>query len=264
MIYATFTLWLLLVLLVGTGTYRLWSRLAKPAWVNWALLPGSIVSEMAYIFGCLITGGEIRHAKILPGKPDGRTHDDGQPGTEAAPRLKLIGPVVASAFAIVACAAAILVVHALLGEPVIAEFAGGGLATAEQLPKALPTSWDGFWDQAKDQAELLKRMCEALADVRWANWRVPLFVYLALCLSIRLAPTGKPVRPTLAAAVALAALIALIAAVSTRFRGLIEELWPLLTYVWTSLLAVLVVTLLATGVAALVRAILDKEPKPAA
>ena len=65
MIYATFTVWLFLVLFVGAGVYRLWSGMVRPAWVNWALLPGTVVSEMAYIFGCLITGGAIRRATLL-------------------------------------------------------------------------------------------------------------------------------------------------------------------------------------------------------
>ena len=82
MIYAAFTLWLVLILFAGIGVYRLWTKLVKPAWVNWALLPGTVVSEMAYIFGCLITGGEIRRAKLMPDGGGRKGNTDGEPATQ--------------------------------------------------------------------------------------------------------------------------------------------------------------------------------------
>ncbi len=72
MIYATFSVWLVLTLFAGMGVYRLWTRLVKPTYVHWALLPGTIVSEMAFIFGCLITGGEVKRAKLIEGPGGGK------------------------------------------------------------------------------------------------------------------------------------------------------------------------------------------------
>ena len=256
-----------MILAVGAGVYRLLIRLARPAWVNWALLPGTVVSETAYIFGCLITGGEIRRAKIMPGGGDRRKGGDagGEPATEAAARWKTVGPVIASLISIVGCAAAILLVHSLLGERVINSFATRAAAGDGLIPTALPQSWAGFWDQLKLQVDLLRRMAETwgelLAGRRWDGWRVVLFVYLALCLSLRLAPAGKPIRATLAAVGVLAAIIAVAGAISTYYAGfsdLIERIWPLVTYVWTSLLLVLAVTLLIAGVTSLARAVLAK------
>ena len=65
MIYAAFTVYLLLIIAMGLGIYRQWTSLVKPAIVHWALLPGTFVSEVAYIIGCLITGGEIKRAKLM-------------------------------------------------------------------------------------------------------------------------------------------------------------------------------------------------------
>jgi len=258
MLYATFTLWLLLALLVGAGVYRLWAGLVKPAWIGWALLPGTLVSEMAYIFGCLITGGEIRRAKILPGGGGKGKGGSDEPATEASPRLRLIGPVAASMLSMAACAGAILAAHALLGEPVIGLF-GGGAGARGELPRALPTSSEAFWEQLAGQVWLLRRICRAWTDLDWLDWRVPVFVYLAACLSIRLAPVGKPVRPTIIAVVVWAALLALAAAVARRFRDCLDDLWPLLTYVWSSLLFFLAVTLLIRGVVLLVAALLGRK-----
>jgi len=259
-IYAAFTLWLLLILFMGVGIYRLWGKLVKPAWVNWALLPGTVVSEMAYIFGCLITGGEIRRAKLMPDAPTGQGAADGEPTTEATGGVKYVGPLVAALLSIAAAAAAILVVHALLGEPVMTEFSGGGgmLSTAA-LPKELPTSWDALWRQVGGQVHLLRRMCETWGEVDWLNWRVPLFVYLSFCLAIRLFPVSRPMRATLAVVVAIAVVIALVGLIWRRFAALMaNDLWPLLTYVWAALLFGLVVTLLLRGVVALVGVLTGK------
>ncbi|MFW6133120.1 MAG: hypothetical protein ACOC8F_04430 [Planctomycetota bacterium] len=251
MIYAAFTVWFFLILFTGVGVWRMWTSLVRPAYVHWALLPGTIVSEMAYIFGCLITGGEIRRARIidLPGRDKRST---GEPTTDATEGIKVVGPVVASLLSILACIGAVLGAHALLGEPVVGQFMGGPLSTADELPKSLPTSWSQLWNHAHVQVTLLRRMFEALGDFAWRTWTGPLFVYLAACLSVRLSPVTRPMRPTLAAVVVIAGAIALTGAVSDRFGWLLREsAWPLLTYVWANLLVLLTVTLLARGVVAL-------------
>jgi len=264
--YAAFAVWMLLLVFMGMGVYKLWSRLVPAAWVNWVLLPGTIVSEMAYIFGCLITGGEIRRAKLLvaPRTAGGRRRhgDDSEPTTEATQRLKVIGPLVASLLSIVACGAAIVLIHSLLGKPVIRTFyLIDGPIYVTYLEKSLPTGWAATWDQVGRQLDMLRRMCETWGEVDWLDWRVPLFVYLAACLSVRLTPVGRDLRFTLGAAVIVVALIAGIGAVSTQFTGLVEDIWPLLTYVYAALLFLLAVTLTLQGAVFLTRALMGKGGK---
>lgn len=261
MIYATFSIWMLLLLLAGLGVYRVWSDMIRPRWVNWALLPGTMVSEMAYIFGCLITGGEIRHARLMPaGK--GRGRDDGEPTTDAGSSAGFVAPLVASLLAVIASGAAILAVHALLGGPVLSAFTGRAGIGAVLLPTAPPSSWSALWQQLHVQVDLLRRICETLAVVDWGNWRIPLFVYLSLCLAVRLAPVGRDLRAALAAVVLVALLIALAGAVSAGFRGLLERLWPLMSYVWSLLVLMLVVSLITRGLVALL-AVLRGRSAPA-
>ncbi|MCE5328310.1 MAG: hypothetical protein LLG01_18055 [Planctomycetaceae bacterium] len=247
MLYAAFVLWLLLIVFLGTGVYRLWAGMTRPAWVNWALLPGTLVAEMAYIFGCLITGGEIRHARLMPADSSKGAAADGEPATDASPRLKVLGPIIASLLALAACAAAILGANALLGEAVLDQFARQGAT----LPKALPTGWDAFWKQLSGQVSLLKATCEMVPNLDWLNWRVPLFAYLALCLSVRLGPVRRDLRATLAAAVVVALVIAVIAALNKKFSGLMEDLWPLLGYIYATLLLTLLASLMIKGIIAL-------------
>jgi len=262
LIYAALTVWLFLTLLIGVGTYRLWTSILRPSWVNWVLFPGTVVSEMAYIFGSLITGGEIRRARLMDKPESGRARKAGAdaPGAEATAGLKFFGPVLAAALAIAACAAAILIVEAVLGDPVIGKFTqepGSPLVTG--LAQELPRTWGGFWDQLRGQLYLLQRMCETWAGLDWLDWRVPLFVYLSACLSVRLAPTTRPVRPTLAAAVLLAAVIAGIGAISGGLRHLINDIWPLLTYIYATLLFLLAVSGLVKGLVALAKALTERK-----
>lgn len=244
LIYAAFTLWLLLIVFLGLGVHRLLSQMFRPAWINWALLPGTVVSEVAYIFGCLITGGEIRRARIMPTSPDSKSAGDAEPITESAAKLKVIGPVVAALVAMVACAGGILAASSLLGEPVMDEFsaAGGSLA------KSLPTSWDLLWVQIDRQVGLLRHTCDALSRLDWLDWRVPLFAYLGVCLSVRLAPVRRDLRATLAAAVVIAGVIAIVGRFSNRFGDLMRDIWPLLAYVYATLLLLLIAALLVRGV----------------
>jgi hypothetical protein len=255
------TLWLFLILFAGAGVYKLLGRIGKPIWADWLLLPGTIVSEMAFIFGCLITGGEIRRAKLIT--TDHQLGPKMVKGSESVPRLKIVGPIVSAMSAIIGCMAVLVLVHNLLDSPVISDFVGHTLVPPgpeAALPKDLPTSWDRFWGDITDQVLLLRRMGATLGQADWLNWRVLLFVYLTLCLSVRLAPVSRPMRPTLAAGIVVAALIALIGAVSETFSDLVHDVWPLLTYVWASLLMMLCLVLLVEGLARLIRVLQGKHP----
>ena len=266
MIYAAFSVYLVGILFAGLGIYRLWADMLRPRWVGWALLPGTVLAEMAYIFGCLITGGEIRRAKLMNGggsyrRRKGGGADEAEPTTEADPKFKFLGPVVAAFMCIVACGAGIVVAHTVLGEPVIEEFAtGGGLLHVAEAPKALPTSTGAFWDHIERHVRLLRRMSGTWLELNWLDWRVPVFVYVTLCFAIRLAPVRRSLRATLTAVVALAGLIALVGVIWERFDGLMRgDLWSLVTYIWSLLLFVLCVTLILRGCLALTRALMEKE-----
>jgi hypothetical protein len=254
LLYAAFALWLMLIVLTAVGVQRLWAALVRPVWVQWALLPGTLVAQMAYIFGALITGGEIRRARLLPRKGD-RTSPDA-PAAEASPRVKFLGPAVASLMVLLACGGGILLANWLLGDTVIQQFVlSRGVLGMPKLAQELPTSWTALWDQLAGQVRLLQRMFETLGGVDWLDWRTPLFVYLAACLSVRLGPAGRDLRPALAAVLFVAAVIAVVGLVSDGFERLLLDLWPLLTYVWANLLVLLTVTLLVRGAVALIRVI---------
>jgi hypothetical protein len=244
------------------GVFALLAKLTKPVVVQCLLLPGSAVSELAYIVGCLITG-EVRRSRIMP---DSKAGDGGQPATEAQSKMGFFGPLIASTFAIVACGAAILAVNHYMGKSVIDQFSlkSDSLLPPkgsfnEKAPSSAAAAVNYFWKLVHSQVDLLKRFTDALGELKWKVWKVPLFVYLSLCLGVRLSVATRPVRPTLAAVVLIAGTIAVIGALWEKFSDLMNEVWPLLSYVWGLLLLTLVATLLLSGLVALIRALAGKS-----
>ncbi|MFP4106982.1 MAG: hypothetical protein ACLFVU_12945 [Phycisphaerae bacterium] len=254
-LYLSFIITFFLILFTAAGIYRLWSGMVKPRYVDWALLPGTLVAEMAYILGTLITGGEVRRAKLLT---DGESEGSGEAETGTG-RFRVLGLIVASLLSLVACGGAIVLCHYLLGTGVIETFIGGflGIIDTAEMPRELPGSWDGFWEYLEAQLDLLRRMTEAWTKFDWADWRTPLFVYLVACLSVRLAPARRDMRWYLLAVVLIAGVIGLLGAIFQSFDAL-NDLWPLLTYIWANLLFLLTVTLLIRAVVALVRMLMGK------
>ena len=258
--YAAFSVYLVGVLFLAVGVYRLWSGLVPPKYLNWLLLPGTLVAEMAYIFGCLITGGEVRRAKLMDGGGKGGAKGksgggEAEPATDASARLGFFGPLLAAILVVAACGAGVLVIDHLLGEPVMGAFS----AEPTLLDPKLPTSMADFWGQLRRQVNLAEQMLNSWLELDWLDWHVPAFLYLAACLSIRVAPVRRPMRPTLLAVILAGAVIAVLAAAWPRFNRTLDGLWPLLTYIWTLLLMLLLASLLVRGIVGLVRAFAGKE-----
>jgi hypothetical protein len=256
LIYAAFVLWLFLILGMGVGVYRLCSQLVRPTRVNWAILPGTIVSEMAYTFGGLIThvfrnvltGGELKRDKLI----DGGSSRKSRSGSKDKSKSRAFGSVLASLVSIATCAAAIVAAQWLLGRHVMEKFTEVW-SRSGKLPEELPMTWPAFWGQLDRLVHLQRSTCEALVRLEWAQWQVTVFVYLSMCLAVRLTPVRGTARQTLAAMLAVAGIVALIAGLAPQAKGLVEQIWPLLTYVWTGLLTLLLMSLLLCGAVTVVR-----------
>ncbi len=246
--------------------------MTKPIVVTILLLPGTIVSELAYILGCLITGGEIRRARIMPDKGA----DGGQPTTESQSKLGFFSPLVASMFAIVACGAVILTLNHCVGagKNVIDHFSphdrtGAVVLKSKGLlpPYGEVESQEGggavnhFWDLVHAQVGLLQHFTDKLGGLNWKDWKVWLLIYLSLCLAVRLSVATRPIRPTLAAVVLIAGGIALTGALWPKFKDLMENVWPVLSFIWGLLLLTLVLALLLAALVALLRSLFGKSAR---
>ncbi|MBN1553592.1 MAG: hypothetical protein JXA11_02520 [Phycisphaerae bacterium] len=248
MIYGTLGMWLILILVAGIGVYRYWTRRLGGAVVDWLMLPATLVSEAAYSAGRLMTGRPAFGGLISP-----------QDVKEDACRFAISGKhgffvsMLSSFLALVMGCLALAATTKWLGRGMVHSLIlPNGLLDLTSLPKEPPLQWDAFWDFLVYQIVLLRRFCEMIGKQDWLNWRVGLFVYLSAIFSVRLGPVRHDWRATLIVAVILMALLAAVAAAVPAVGEFVEgTLWYVLTYVWALLLGLLALTLILTGVAAL-------------
>ncbi|MCY2929897.1 MAG: hypothetical protein NTV86_10465 [Planctomycetota bacterium] len=270
MLYVTLALWLFGLLLMGHGVYRLLGSIGRPVWVHWVLLPGSLVSAMGYIFGSLITGGEIRRASLMGGSSSSSSKSKAPAPQEAAvtaeatPKLKVVGPIVASLIAIVVCLLAIVGVKALIGKGAVETYGADVIRDGKLLPKtldqSLPKTWGGVWTELDTQLRLVRRQAETILKQKWSDWRIWLFFYLSLCLLVRLQPSGGKLRATLLAPPVLVGVAAAVAAMNKPFSGyLTGDLWLLMSFCWSLLLLSLAGALVLRGVVLLLAVIAGKS-----
>jgi hypothetical protein len=269
MFYAVFAVWVMLILLAGMVAYRLCVRLLGPRRTDWILLPGSVVSELAYSIGLLLAGRPAAGGLVS------RSADTAEPGQRPTGAYRFVISMLAALTSLAGGVAALGGTTNAVGEPMVRSVVVGdvwqgragdipsdwaaakdGLRPAWVLPRDVPDDVDECKDLLRFQGKLLVRLGQAVVEQDWLDWRTFLFAYLSICLSIRLGAVRHDRRAALAAAAALLGAITLVGAAWDGMEDIIGglKLWSLLTYVWAVLLAVLAAVLSATAAAALIRA----------
>ena len=248
MLYAATTFWLMIVVLSAWAVHRLWSEMAKPRIVNIILLPGTLVAQMGHVLGLLVTGATVTNTTLIK---DDETGDPEQT-PEPKPRIPFIGPVVIGMLPLLMCALAIFAVTSFLGGTTVSSLGTG------QLDKALPLGLSGFWQLLHHQLDLMESTLNTVLQSNLYNWRVPLFVYLVVCLTVRMAPFPGNVRGSLGAIVVLGVITAISGTLFGVTRNIIESSWSVLSLSVSTLLLLLVFTLIIRGVVALVQLLLNK------
>lgn len=244
MIYAAASFWLLVFVLMAWGVEHLWRTQAKTKTLNTVLFPGTIVAQAGRIVGLLITG-----ATVAPGA---QKNDDGD-RPDWQPKLPVIGPVLVALVPMVAIALMIYLVIVYLGPAIIAQL------PADQIPPSMPLSLTAFWEQLRRLITLSENTLNAVRAAETAAWQILLFVYLMICLTIRMAPFPGNVRGHVGAIVILGVIAALAGSVWETMPQLILSAWPLLALSIGWLLLVLLATLLACGIIQTTRLILRTE-----
>ena len=104
--YAAMTFWLVVIVFTALGVHQLWSSLIQPRMVNMLLLPGTLVAQLGYILGLLITGGTVNNTTLI------KDDDSGEPetGSEVKTRVPIVGTIVVALLPMIGCAAAIYAV----------------------------------------------------------------------------------------------------------------------------------------------------------
>ena len=243
MLYAALVLWLLVAVLTAWGVHELWSRMLKPRTVNSILLPGTLVAQLGHVLGLLVTGATVTNTTLY------KDDDSGEPEMtqDPKPRIPVLGPIVIGMLPLVACAVAIFFVTRFLGGSIVTEMKGQSVA------ETLPLTLAGFWQLLRDQISLVESVVTAARGADWGRWQVWLFVYLVICLTVRMAPFPGTLRGTLGATIVLGLLSGLILSVTNTGRQGIDAGWSVLSLSVASLLFLLLASLLIRGLVGLVK-----------
>ncbi len=243
MLYATLVFWLIIIVLAAGGVHRLWTGMAQPRVVNMLLLPGTLMAQLGHVLGLLITGATVNDTTLY------KDDETGEPGMtrDPKPRIPIVGPMAIGMLPLLSCAIALFFAAGTLGDAVMA-----GLGEF-QLAATLPTTLAGFWQMMRDQITLMESLFHAVWLGFPGEWPFWLFLYLMICLTVRMAPFPGTLRGTLAAIVVLGVLAALLGQVVDSLPSRIEQGWTLLSMTVATLVFLLCVSAVIRGVASLTR-----------
>jgi len=249
MLYAAMTFWLLVIVFAAYGVFRLWAGLVKPRLINSILLPGTLVAQLGHVLGLLITGGTVNNTSLI------KNDDDGAPATDGAvkTRIPVLGPIITALLPILACGLCIYFVVATIGQ--------GITDSASQAPAelALPTSVNSFWELLRSAIALAEAVAGAILSSDFNRWQTWLFVYLVICLTVRMAPLPGMQRGAIGAILLLGVCAAVVGVASPRLmETTINGVWDTLSFAAGSLLILMIVSLLIRGVVGFIRILANR------
>ena len=243
MVYIALTFWLLVIVLTAWGVHRLWSGMIKPKLLNTILLPGTLIAQLGHVLGLLITGATVSNTTLYKNDESG----DPETTTDPKPRVPLVGPVIIAMLPLLACAVAIFFVARYLGRPILLNL------TAGSVGPILPTTIAGTWQMLRDQITLVESIVAATSVADLANWRTWLFIYLLICLTVRIAPFPGNLRGSLAAIMILGIGAAMVSSLFDMADPRVQSGWAVLSLTVAALLFLLMASLVVRGGVGLVQ-----------
>ena len=242
--YAQMTFWLVVIVFTALGVHRLWSSLVEPKVVNSVLLPGTLVAQLGYVLGLLITGGTVNNTTLI------KDDDSGEPetGDDAQTRVPLIGTIIIALLPMVGCAVAIYWVSRYFGTSILS-----GMEAASLSRLSLPTSLSLFFGMLRQAVNLIEELVTVVRGQDLTDWRTLLFLYLVICLTVRMAPLTGNIRGALGAILLTGILAFLAGQIFTSTAGPLGSTWPLITFSVAVLLLLLIISLVVKGTVCLVK-----------
>ena len=240
MLYAALTFWLFVILVVAWGVHQTWCSMIRPKVFNAVLLPGTLVAQLGHALGLLLAGGRIGDAAIP------RNDGDESSGNPTM-KLATLGPVILGLLPFMACTAAIYMLAMLLGGPVMVH-----LKHSAAGPE-LPTTLAGVWDLLRDQITLIESTVMAVAAIDSGDWRTWVFVYLAVCLAVQIAPFRGNLRGAVIAMIVLGVCWASLGYLVDAINPMGHQVWAVMNLILGTLLLLLFVALVLRGGVGLAR-----------
>ena len=242
MLYAALTFWLLLIVFAAWGVRKLWSGIIQPKVFNSVLLPGTLIGLLGHVLGLLVTGATISETTLF------KDDDAGEPETTANPKPKIpvVGHVIIGLLPLLACGAGVFFTAKYLGGTTVAQINDNVVG-----PK-LPTSIGGFFQLLRDQITLMESTVSAIASADFRNWKTVAFLYLLICLVVRMAPFPGNLRGALGAIVLLGIGGGVASSLFDIADPRVQSGWSVLNLTVAVLLLLLFVSLLIRGLTGLV------------
>ncbi len=251
MLYAALTFWLLIIVFTAWGVHRLWCGMVKPRVINALLLPGTLVAQLGHVLGLLVTGNSVRNLALMGDDEQG----DPKSETPETTRIPVLGSILVGLLPLVACAVGLSFVNKYLGAAVLGDPIVAGLAVTQNLPATLA----GFWTLPHAALDLMEKVLGAILHSNLLFWKTALFLYLAVCLTVRMAPFKGNRRGALAAILLAGLVITILASLTARAGEFILSNWPVLSFTVGLLLLLLALSLLINGIVGLVRILARNE-----
>lgn len=250
MLYVAMTFWLLVTVLVAWGVHYLWSGMIQAKVFNALLLPGTLVAQIGHVVGTLITGGTISNTTLF------KDDEAGSPETtpDPSPRIPFVGPVIIGMLPLVACGAGIyLLSQHYVGRVVPA-------LRVHAVGPVLPTTIDGFWQMLRDQVSLMEAFVGSATAADFSNIHTWVFLYLLICLAVRIAPFPGNLRGSLGAILVLGLLAALLTSLFDVSDPRVRQAWSVLNLTFAALVFLLCLSLMIRGMVGLYQIIRYEEP----
>jgi hypothetical protein len=218
MLYAALTFWLLVIVFAAAGVHRLWSRLIRPRVVNFILLPGTLIAQLGHVLGLLVTGNSVKNTKLMG---DGEA---GEPKSETPKeqRIPVIGPIIVGLLPLIACAACLYVAARYWGVGMLRGLEIGAGGAASELPLTI----GGVFALLRSAVTLVEHLVTTIADRDLLHVTTVLFLYVATCLTVRMAPFDGNRRGAIGAIVLAGVVIAVLGSLSNVARDFVLSSWP--------------------------------------
>ncbi|HMQ17390.1 MAG TPA: hypothetical protein PKC49_15605 [Phycisphaerae bacterium] len=246
MLYAAFTFWLLVIIFAAWGVHHLWSALIKPRVVNGLLLPGTLVAQLGHVLGLLITGNPVQNTSLMGDDEKGEPQSDTPDNT----RIPVVGGIIVGLLPLAACTACLYLVAHFWGGPVLSRAAaGGGLS----LPQAPPTTLSAVWELLRSGITLVEALLNGILASNLMQWTTVLFLYLSICLTVRMTPFAGNRRGAIGAILLTGLAVGVLSTLTPAVHSFVLSSWPILSFAVGMLLFLLLLSLAVSGLVGLVR-----------
>jgi hypothetical protein len=247
MLYAAVTFWMLMLMLIAWGVQQLWGSMLRSWMMESILLPGTLVARLGHLVGCVMTGAAM----------EGAAHDEAEESDEPEPRLRprppVIGPIFLALLPMMACMVGLACVMNGLGRDMV------GRVGEPTMEMSVPTTTAGAWQMLRDMITLTEHMVGTLTSAEFWRWQSWLFLYLVVCLAVRMAPLPGTLRGAVGATVVLGLVSALFGQLFPQAQDRIRQGWEVLSFAVAVLLFLLLLGLIIRGTMSLARVLITPE-----